>query len=215
MKLFNKQKLKQELGLSIIELTVVLAVSGLIAVPLTQIFGSQLRIPAKVAAEVNASRQIQKSTLILIEDAHSAQAFTPGTEPNDYGSFSWVEITGPQPLPITSRYFFDEAAAEAVGEAEKQGRVFRQLTRGDQETPPIIILEGISAFDQVVFKVVEPLWVFDSASQQWSYTEGKVTISIVQIHEAGAQFGQEILEEALVADFRPQNLRPVTSPPPS
>ncbi|MCH8991224.1 MAG: hypothetical protein IIA44_05670, partial [Acidobacteria bacterium] len=57
--------------------------------------------------------------------------------------------------------------------------------------------------------------ITDSDGPKWRYTEGKVTISIVQIHEAGAQFGQETLEEALVADFRPQNLRPVTSPPPS
>ena len=212
--LFNKRKLKQDLGLSLIELTVVLAITGLIAVPLTQIFRSQLRIPAKIAAEVNASRQIQKSTLILIEDAQAAQSFTPGDDP-EYGEFAWVEVAGPQPLPVTSRYFFKEGKAE-VGKAVEPGRVFRQLTRGVQETTAIIILEGIEAYDQVVFQIDEPIWAFDSEigeKGKWTYTEGKITVSIRQVHEAGAEFGEETLEEAIVADFRPQSPRPVALPP--
>ena len=42
------QKLKHELGLTLIELTVVLAISGLIALPLARIIGSPLRIPQKL-----------------------------------------------------------------------------------------------------------------------------------------------------------------------
>ena len=212
MKLFNKQKLKQELGVTLIELTVVLAITALIIVPLSAIFRSQLRIPAKVAAEVNASRQIQKTTLILIEDAQAAQAFTPGTDP-EYGTFTWVELAGPQPLAISTRYFFEEAVAAGGEEAEKRGRILRQLIRGEQISPPLIILDGIEAYDQVLFLVEDPIWTFDTETNLWTYTEGKLTVSIRQVHEAGAGFGEETLEEAIVADFRPQGLRPVASPP--
>ena len=206
------KKIKQEIGLTLIELTVVLAITGLIAVPLTSIFRSQLRIPAKVAAEVNASRQIQKSTVILVEDAQAAQAFTPGADP-EYGAFTWVEIAGPQPLPVTSRYFFNPGKAEE-GKAIIPGQVMRQLTRGEQVTTAIIILDGISSYDQIVFDVEDSLWEFDPETSQWTYTEGKVTISIIQVHEAGSDFGEKTLSEAIVADFRPQGLRPVALPPP-
>jgi len=213
-KIIHKKIFEQELGLNLVELTVVLAITGLIAVPLTQIFRSQLRIPAKIAAEVNASRQIQKSSLILIEDAQAAQSFAPGTDP-DYGTFAWVEIARPQPLPVTSRYFFKAGKVTEAGEAIEQGQVLRQLTRGEQETPPLIILDGISTYDQVVFQVEDPLWEEDSDGQ-WTFTEGKVTVSIAQIHETGFEKGGEEfqkLTETIVADFRPQSLRPVALPP--
>ena len=198
---------RQQLGLTLVELTVVLAVSGLIAIPLTSIFGQQLRIPQKLAAEVNASRQIQKSTLVLLEDAQAAQAFELGTEP-EYGTFSWVELAAPEPLPVIARYFFKP------GVGEEAGLLLRELVRGAQGTAPIIILEGITEFNQVSFQVEEPAWDFDSLTGTWTYTEGKIVVLISRVHEAGAEFGEETLTETLTADFRPQELRPVALPPP-
>ena len=105
------RKLRQQLGLSLVEITVVLAITGLISVPLTAIFRLQLRIPAKVAGEVSSTRQIQKSTLLLIEDAQSAQSFTPGVNP-EYGTFAWNELAGPDPIPVTSLYKFEPGKIE-------------------------------------------------------------------------------------------------------
>jgi len=201
------KKIRQQLGLTLVELTMVLAISGLIVVPLTSIFGQLLRVPAKIAAEVNASRQIQKSTLVLLEDAQAAQAFERGSDP-EYGTFSWVELAGPSPLPVTSRYFFKP------GVGEEEGLLLRELVRGTQGTAPIIILEGITEFNQVSFQVEEPTWDFDSVTGTWTYTEGKIVVLISQVHEAGAGFGEETLTETLTADFRPQERRPVALPPP-
>ena len=63
------RKFKEEIGLSLVEMVVVLAITGLIAVPLTSIFSIQVRIPEKIAGEVTAARQIQKTTLLLVDDA--------------------------------------------------------------------------------------------------------------------------------------------------
>ena len=105
------KKLRQQIGLSLVELAVVLAITSLITVPLVAIFRAQLRIPAKIASEVAASRQIQKSTLLLIEDARSAQSFTPGINP-EYGTFAWNELAGPDPVPVTSLYKFQPGRIE-------------------------------------------------------------------------------------------------------
>ena len=60
--------MKRQWGMSLIEVSLSLAITGLVAVPLTMIVSAQLRIPAKISSNVVASRQIQRSTLVLIED---------------------------------------------------------------------------------------------------------------------------------------------------
>ena len=297
-------KLKQQLGLSLVELTVVLAITGLISVPLTAIFRLQLRIPAKVAAEVSTTRQIQKATLLLIEDARSAQSFTPGINPV-YGTFAWNELAGPDPIPVTSLYKFEagkiegstggiftggeliqtgaipfvarlavSAAADgsaftvaadgggtpivldsntpevapvrlsgtdyklsysqgdqsltfklnsdgsAVGTLTLPrilGRMVRILDRGGEITPEIVILNGLVSYSQVQFVLTEPGWgpILDETGKiiGFEYTDGKIVVNITQIHEAGAEFGDVISEESLVADFRPHEEREVSRPP--
>ena len=98
--------------------------------------------------------------------------------------------------------------------------MLRQLTRGDDPNTPIIILEGILVFCEVEFQVEDPLWDFDSETKTWTYIEGQVTVTIKRHLEAGAAiredsfFGEEILEEKLIADFRPHLNRPVPVPSP-
>ena len=217
------KKLKGQLGLSLVEISVVLAITGLIVVPLTAIFRSQLVIPEKIAGEVVATRQIQKSTLLLIEDAQAAQEFTPGTDP-EYGTFSWVELAGPEPIPVTARYFFKPGEGAAPGcdvnQQTEPGTVLRQLTRSGDSVPPIVILESILVFCEVEFLVEDPIWDFDSETRSWTYTEGQVTVIINRQLEAGAAaregtlFGEQIFVQKLIADFRPQGIRPVAPPPP-
>ena len=65
----------------------VLAISGIMFGPIVAIVAAQSRTPAKIASELKASRQIQKATLLLTEDASAALSFATGIEP-DYGTFS-------------------------------------------------------------------------------------------------------------------------------
>jgi len=303
------RKLRQQLGLSMIEITVVLAITGLISVPLTAIFQSQLRIPAKIASEVKAASQIQKSTLLLIDDAQSAQSFTPGTNPV-YGTFAWKELAGLDPIPVTALYKFEpgeieepadgtfagsalvqtglipfsvslaisaakdgsaftvvadgggapivlnsnnpEVASVRLGGTNYKltysngdqsltvtlsadgsavgtltlprvlGRLVRIMDRGGQVSPAFVILDGLVSFGQVQFRVVgdgtsEPGWVpivdDNGKTTGFEYTDGKIVITISQVHEVGAEFGDITLEETLVADIRPHEEREVDRPP--
>lgn len=206
--------IRAQLGLSLIELTVVLAITGVVIVPLTAIFRTQLRIPQKIAAEFGVSGQLHKFSQVLSEDARAAQAFTPG-DGGDYGTFSWVELAGPVPIPIAARYFFESVnAGQSQVSVEGTGRVFRELSRGGQTSPPIIIIEGLDRFSDLELQVEEPFWAYSLESGAWSYAEGKVTALVSMGYDAGPDLGQEILTEKLVAEFRPQRARPVEMPPP-
>ena len=162
--------------------------------------------------------------LLLIEDAQAAQEFTPGSDP-EYGTFSWIELAGPEPILVTARYFFksEEGAVPGcdVNQQTEPGTVLRQLTRGGELIPPIVILNGILVFCEVEFQVEDPIWAFDSETKSWTYTEGQVTVIINRHLEAGAailegtSFGEQTFVQKLVADFRPQGIRPVPPPPPS
>ena len=164
------KQIKGEIGLNLIELSVAIAITGLITVPLVSIFGVQLRIPAKIATEIAAARQIQKSTLLLTEDAQAATSFVTGSNPV-YGVFSWTELAGPEPVPVTSRYSFQpgEELDTAIVDGEPvvlrgPGSVVRVLKRGIEVTPPFIILEGLISYEEVIFGVEDPIWDFDSVT---------------------------------------------------
>ena len=206
------KKIKQQLGMSLVDLALAMAITGIIATPMVLIFGAQLRIPQRITVEVTASKQVQNSSLILIKDVQAAQSFTPG-DPDEleYGTFAWNELAGADPIPVTAKYLFRRTAAEI--NSGKPGRVLRELARGGQRGIPIIVLDGIADYDQVKFRVVDPVWDYDSGNNTWSYTEGKVIVTITQIHEAiGASLGREIITDTLVAAFRPQIERPVSKP---
>ena len=158
--------LKNQLGLSLIELTLGLAITGIVAVPLTAIIGAELRIPAKISGQVVEVRQIQRSNALIIDDARSAQSFVPGSDLNDYGTFSWFEFSGDSPLLVSVRYFW---------QTEK---VKRELNRGGELFPPLIVLEGVEEFDKVIFDYEAPKWSYDSATKNWSYAEGNLDVSI-------------------------------------
>ena len=206
------KKIKQQLGMTLVDLSVAMAITGIIATPMTLIFGAQLRIPQKITVEVAAFKQVQNSSLIFIKDAQAAQSFTPG-DPDEleYGTFAWNELAGADPIPVSAKYLFRRTSAEI--DSGKPGRVLRELSRGSQRGIPIIVLDGIADFDRVTFQVVDPVWDYDSGNNTWNYTEGKVIVTISQIHEAiGASLGQELISETLVAAFRPKIERPVSKP---
>jgi len=205
------KKIKQQLGVTLIELTVAMAISGIIAAPLVAIFSAQLRIPATITVQVVASRQVQSSSLVLIKDAQAAQSFTPGDPLQlEYGTFAWTELAG-EPIPVTAKYFF-RPASSAINSNEA-GQVLRTLSRGAQRGIPIIVLDDIFAYDRIDFQVEDPLWDYDSGNNTWTYTEGKVIVTIIQVHEAiGTSRRLETVAKTLVAAFRPQIERPVAKP---
>ena len=137
------KRLRWSVGNTMVELTVALAISAIISVPLTGIIADELRIPLRVSNDVTAVRRLQTSTSILSEDATSARSFTAGVEP-DYGTFSWLEFAGAGPAQVTARYYW------------KEDSLFRELTRNADAGQPLLIIEGIAEYSDIVFNHVPP-----------------------------------------------------------
>jgi hypothetical protein len=187
-------------GNTLVEMSLALAITGLIAVPLATTIGVQLLNPATISREVLTKQQDLKSTLVVSDDTSVAQTFTPGLEP-EYGTFRWNEFDEDRPVPTSSRYFFDK------------GSLFRVIKRGAEDTPPHLVATQVDRYADVTFQHIAPQWSFDSITKTWSYTEGFIDFSIIRTRKT--EQGETITVQAhLVADFRPQLTRPVVRPAP-
>jgi len=193
--------LTRQVGNTLIELTVALAITGIIAVPLTGAMSAQLSIPAKITRRVAATSEELSSTLVISEDAAVAQSFTPGTG-SDYGTFAWSEFSVDTPIPTSSRYTFTGGAA------------FRVVERSGEVTSPQLVVGGIKNKDDITFTHILPKWDYDAITKTWSYTEGKIVISIIKTRET-EEGEASTTQQRFVADFRPEIERPVVPPPPS
>jgi hypothetical protein len=182
-------------------MSLALAITGLIAVPLATTIGIQLLIPASISREVSVKQQELKSTLVVSDDTEVAQTFTPGLKEPEYGTFNWTEFSEDGPVPTSSRYFFDK------------GSLFRVIKRGREETPPHLVVPGIDKYADVTFTPTAPAWALDSTTNTWSYREGFILVSIIRtrVTEGGETIKGTV---RLVADFRPQLTRPVGRPAP-
>ena len=196
-------------GLSLIELSVTLAIGAVIMVPLTSIISIQLRAPVKVASEITAKRQLQKASLVITEDASAAETFEAGTEP-DYGTFTWEELSRGDPVPVTVRYFF-ETIIDKDSKIESGIRL-RDVIRGGQQLPPKIWIVGVKKFDDVIFQYTSPQWIF--GDRDWALDDGKIVVTVTQTVEAGAEFADTVTTETMTAHLRPDITRPVIQPSP-
>jgi len=193
--------LKGQLGNSLVEVTLALAIGGIISIPLAGIVSTQLRVPLRIANQIATATQIQSSTLFLVDDASTALEFTAGTEP-EYGTFTWTEYAFDPPLKITARYYWQEQ------------KVFREQTRGST-LPPFLIIDDVRRYSDLEFTYTPPEWTYDGAARTWSYSEGKLLVTLNTTGEATAKFEESVSTGNLVGDFRPQLERPVTQPPSS
>lgn len=196
------------------ELTVGLGIAGIILIPLTAVFSAELRTPLRISQEISASRQTQNSIAILSDDALRSLSFTPGQN-LDYGTFSWLELGdgGSPPIPVSARYFYQLVEDEESG--LDTGVLFRTLNRGDDPPQTLTVIEGILKYGDVTFTLTEPKWAYDPNSKTWSYTRGKISVSITRSWEEGGGAKGIITTDTLVAHFRSHDRRPVPLPPPS
>ena len=186
----------RQAGNTLMELTLAMAISGIVAVPMTGVVSQQLSIPGKVARQVVTDQQDLKSSGIFAIDASRARTFTPGAAPPVYGTFSWLELAGPSPVDVTAQFVYDEDTET----------VFRELVRGGKVVPPQAVVKGVKEFEDVSFQHIPPSWLFDTPTETWNYTQGRIEISITQTRDGSVTI------ERLVVDFRPNLDLPSPSP---
>ncbi|MBI2919153.1 MAG: hypothetical protein HYY01_14355 [Chloroflexi bacterium] len=208
-----------ERGATLLDLTIAIAVTGILLVSLASIAAGIIRIPVKTQSELSASQGIQNAVLTITEDANMAQSFTPGVEP-DYGTFTWHEFSGASPVQVTARYYWDGGDVSwqnASGEVFwRTGAVYRVLDRRENPLIPEEsrrqVMDGVLQYADVVFQHTPSSWTYDPATRKWTYAEGKVTVSVKTTQEAGAEFPDTVFTAQLVSDLRPQIDRPVPLP---
>ncbi|MBF8267796.1 MAG: hypothetical protein HW388_1304 [Dehalococcoidia bacterium] len=208
-----------EKGTTLLEMVVVMAISGILLVSLVPIVATLIRVPVKTQSELTASQGIQNATLAITEDANMAQSFTPGVEP-DYGTFSWYEFSGTSPVQVTARYYWDGGDVsweDEYGEVFwRTGAVYRVMDRRENPLIPDEtsrkVVDGVLQYDDLVFQHTPSAWTYNPATRVWTYAEGKVTVSLQTTQEAGAEFPDTVFTAQLFADFRPQIDRPVPIP---
>ena len=209
MRILNK--LINQGGMSLIELSATLAISAIILVPLTSIISLQVRTPVKVVSEITAKRQLQKASLLITDDASAAETFELAAEP-DYGTFFWQELSGGDPVPVTVRYFF-EPVIDKESKIET-GVLLRDVTRGGQGRPPKVWIAGITKYEDVVFEYTPPEWAFGELSRGWTLGDGKIEVTVTQTLDAGAGFDATVTTDKRIAHLRPDITRPVSQPRP-
>ena len=205
--------LKGQLGMTLIEMSVTLAISGVIMGPLAGVMAIQIRAPVKVVSEIATKRQLQKASLVITEDASAAETFEVAAGAPEYGTFDWLELSqGGNPIVVSVRYFFEVSVDRQSG--EPTGALFRDVIRGGRQEPPKVWLEGIDKFEDVGFEYTPAAWVYNPDFKTWAFTEGKILVTVTQTIEAGAEFEATVTTEKIVAHFRPDIDRPVAQPKP-
>ncbi len=184
-----------------VELTVAMAIAGIMSVPLAGVIAAQLRVPLQISDELRTATKLQSSTIVLTNDAVSARSFTPGLAP-EYGTFEWIEFAGANPVAVSSRYYWADDS------------VFRVLTWDGSSSPPNLVIGGIERYGDVVFKHTPSSWKFDPDIDDWAYTRGRIAV-VLDIKRESVDEASELLSRGIVvADFRPSFERPIPFPRP-
>lgn len=192
---------KSQFGNSLVELTVAMAIAGIMSVPLAGVIAAQLRVPLEISGEMKTASKLQSSTVVLMNDAVSSQSFTPGVEP-EYGTFDWIEFAGAVPVAVSSRYYWEE------------GSVFRVLTWDGSASAPFLVIGGIDEYGDVAFEHTPSQWKFDPGTNEWTYIRGGIAVDLA-IKRQSVNEDRELLNHGIVvAHFRPSFERPIPFPSP-
>ena len=178
------RRLRQQAGMTLIEMTIFVAIAAVIMVPLGSIAINQITVPKRLSERSVASSQQKSISVRLVEDILTAQRFEPGADPV-YGTFSWAELGDDKPVPVEARYFWAE------------GNMFREQTRGGTTGASQRVIESVDEFGDIVFEHTPSQWVYSDSTKTWSYTRGKIGVSLTVTRETGAKLAEVELGSAL------------------
>lgn len=186
-------------GYTLVEMSVVLAISGLLLTGMVGILFTQVRIPLKIQSDTAGSAQVRKATLLITEDANNAQSFTAGTS-TVYGTFKWTELSGAASVPVSVRYLWQNQ------------ELLREVTHAGETGPPQVVMKPVATSTDVLFSHTPSGWTYSDITKTWTYTEGRITVTATSTRESAPGLGDVAITAKLIGDLRPQTDRPVPLP---
>lgn len=99
---------RRQAGLTLIEMIIALAISGLVMGSLGAALTQLIFLPQQSSDELTLLHNLRQAAQWISEDARQAQTFTPGTQP-DYGTFTWADRSTFPVTTHTVRYYYSNA----------------------------------------------------------------------------------------------------------
>ena len=204
-------QLRQESGVSLLEMAVVLAVGAVLIIPMGAITLSLSIAPSRISEQIVAVSRTEILTQNINQDALSAQSFTPGAEPsrtypagvlpeNVYGAFGWEEFGGNTPVLVDATYYWLEE------------KVWRIQERGGETGASLVIVDSVRDPGDLIFTFTPSEWVFDEETKEWTYRSATIEVQILVTREAGRKLADVGFDIAVSTAFRTQAERPVPLP---
>ena len=137
--------LHRERGITLLELTIALAVMGVVSAPLAGLTFEFVVRPSSTLGRLSGSADIRLVSDIIADDARSSQSFVVvGVDPV-YGSFEAVDLTRDPPQSRSITYLFN-AEERAMARQTSLNGVLQEET---------LVMRNIASFDNVRFTFEE------------------------------------------------------------
>ncbi|MCH8309214.1 MAG: prepilin-type N-terminal cleavage/methylation domain-containing protein [Chloroflexi bacterium] len=132
--------MRRQLGFTLLELVVSMAIMGLFSAILVGVFFQFTRITGEMTADQSTLAELRNTTNWLFEDGVRAQKFATSTEPN-LVTFEWMDATLYPPEFTSSAYTYDATTTTA----------FRNLTINSDVMAPQTLAGHIAQFGDISF----------------------------------------------------------------
>lgn len=175
---------RSEKGITLLELTVSLAVAAILFPTLVWFILVSIREPPRMNTKLTATRELETASFWLLKDARSAETFTSLSEPQ-YGYFSWTDFTGGSSVEYKATYYYEE------------GELRRKLEANGVVESDLAIALNIAEYGDVSFQ-----WF---PSERYVYIDIKSTAQEPGSEPISASAG-------IIAALRPL-AEPIVSPP--
>ena len=193
------KRLAQTGGFTLVEILVALAVSGMLMSILATSFYMLAKTPAEQSDQLNAVEDLRFAARWLMRDGQLAQTFASGTSP-DYGSFSWVDYTGSDPITRSVTYAYSGT------------QLLRREYANSNLVSTQVVARNIAAYSDVNFVYSAPQFLQNSATGLWSLVGGIVTSTITSTVRQTGNPTDQVIDTTVVSQLRAQSERTVNAP---
>ena len=179
--------MRNQAGLTLIEVVVGLAITGLILGSIAGVLVRVQRVPDEGAARLTLVQELRRTSTFLRTDANMALSFATGVEP-EYGTFYWFDFAIYPPTRRSAAYYWDD------------GMIYREAAIDGVTDSLLPLMRHASSASDVSFTIT-PL----PHPQAAASTERLLTVSLTGTKEG--RYTDPVQESTtLTAELRPEQL---------